>query len=76
MPIWPHQKYATLCAEGSWEGSAPKLIELEVWMKRWISGAKRDGRLIAVFPIPQGLGIEVEPDRLAADLELELANYE
>lgn len=45
-------------------------------MKRWISGAKRDGRLIAVFPIPQGLGIEVEPDRLAADLELELANYE
>ena len=76
IPVWPHQKYAALCAEDLWGGSVPKIIELEAWMGRWIAGAKRDARLIAVFPTREDRGVEVEPERLSADLELELKNYE
>jgi hypothetical protein len=76
IPVWPHSKYAALCAKGKWEGNVPKIIELEAWMERWVEGAKRDRRLVAVFPTPENRGIAVEPDRLAFDLELELANYE
>ena len=76
IPVWPHQKYAAVCATGRWEGSAPKAIELKTWLERWIDGAKRDGRLFAVFPTPESRGAVVEPDRLSADIELELTRYE
>ena len=76
IPVWPNEKYAALCSEGRWAGSVPKLIELGAWMDRWIGGAKRDGRLIAVFPTTESRGVVVEPDQLATDIELELSKYE
>ncbi len=76
VPVWPHQRYAALCAQDVWAGHAPKPIALDAWIERWIPGMERDGRLVAVFPTPEDRGVAVEPARLGADLREESANYE
>lgn len=75
VPVWPHEHYAAVCAQGGWAGYAPRAIELDAWMARWLPGIAGDGRSIAVFPTPEDVGIEVLPDRLLCDLNNELANY-
>src|SRR5215510_1212388 len=52
VPVWPHLKYAALCANGAWAGYEPKAISLETWLNRWIPGMERDNRRVAVFPTP------------------------
>ena len=76
VPVWPHSKYAELCAEGPWAGYQPRSIALDAWLNRWIPGMEEDQRLVAVFPTPSDKGICVEPERLEQDLRAELANYE
>lgn len=76
VPVWPHRAYALNCASGEWEGYEPRTISLDTWLQRWIPGMKRDGRLVAVFPVSNGKGVSVDPERLRADLENELAQYE
>ena len=76
VPIWPHSKYASLCATGVWEGYEPKSIPLDAWLNRWTPGMERDGRFVAVFPTPKDQGVVVDPRRLEGDLRNELAQYE
>lgn len=76
VPVWPHSKYAALCAEGAWAGHQPKLIALDVWLERWIPGIERDRRLVAVFPLREKKGVAVEPRRIERDLRQELSKYE
>lgn len=76
VPIWPHEQFASLCANGSFAHCEPKPIEIAVWLERWIPGTARDGRRIAIFPTPEGNGVVVSPERLEADLRNELSNYE
>lgn len=76
VPVWPHSKYAALCAKGIWDGYEPKVITLDDWLDRWVPGMERDGRLVAVFPTPDGNGAVVDPRRLEQDLRDELAKYE
>src|SRR5881628_2624617 len=47
VPVWPHSKYAELCAEGPWTGYAPKSIPVDTWLSSWIPGMERDRRLVA-----------------------------
>ncbi len=72
IPVWPHKKFAELCAEGGWSGYAPDSIELEVWLKLWLPGMKADNRLVAVFPTPDSKGVAVSPDDLRDHLLAEL----
>ena len=76
VPVWPHSRYAELCAKGVWAGCRAKSIPLDVWLDRWIPGMVRDQLLVSVFPTPGGKGICVEPKRLEQDLRNELSNYE
>ncbi|HNU53182.1 MAG TPA: DUF2750 domain-containing protein [Verrucomicrobiota bacterium] len=76
VPVWPHPRYAALCADGVWAGYRPKAIALDAWLDRWIRGMERDHRLVAVFPTPNDKGVPIEPRRLERDLRNELANYE
>jgi len=76
VPVWPHFKYAELCAEGAWAGYQPRSIPLEDWLNRWIPGMQQDRRQVAVFPTISDKGICVEPKRLEQDLCNELSNYE
>lgn len=76
FPIWPHEKYASLCVDSDWAGYRPNPIALDSWLKRWLPGLKDENKLLAVFPTPQGRGIAVEPARLEMDLREELKWYE
>lgn len=75
-PVWPHEKFAAVCANGDWASYMPQMIEASVWLERWIPGIQRDNRLIAVFPTPADRGIVVTPERLRDDLKAELSLYE
>jgi hypothetical protein len=75
VPVWPHQDYASLCANGEWSGHVAKEIDLDAWMDRWLPGIGRDNRLVAIFPTPDDKGAVVDSQRLSADLEEELENY-
>jgi len=75
VPVWPHSKYAALCAVGVWVDCQPKAITLDVWLARWIPGMERDQQLVAVFPTTKEKGVCVDPKRLETDLRNELENY-
>ncbi len=76
VPVWPHSRYAEICAEGVWADYEPKSIPIDVWLSRWVSGMERDDRQIAAFPTPTDKGIPVTPIRFKADLEEALSQYE
>jgi hypothetical protein len=76
VPVWPHPRYAQACAEGAWQGAEPAAIPLDRWLEGWTPGMTRDGRMVAVFPVPTGQGVVVQPERLRDDLLQERAQYE
>jgi len=76
VPIWPHERYAALCASGEWVNDRPRSIPLAEWLDAWLPGIARDDRLISVFPTPDSKGLVVTAEQLKADLEEELRNYE
>ena len=76
MPVWPASKYAALCASGVWEGYAPRSIDLDSWISRWIPGLSKDGRKVAMFPTPSNDGVRCTPEMIKSSLEEALQDYE
>ena len=76
VPVWPHERFAQACAEGSWKGCDPVVIKLGEWMKRWIPGMVKDGRQVAIFPTPHDKGVVLHPGRLHNDLCDECEQYD
>ncbi len=76
FPIWPHARYAEAFATDGFVDHQPALISLNDWLARWLPGLVSDGVSVSVFPVPPGRGVPVTPERLRADLERELQNYE
>jgi hypothetical protein len=75
VPVWPHRRYAEACATGRWAGSEPTPIPLARWIEAWLPGIARDGRLVAVFPLPDGQSPCVTAERLRDDLLEEAGKY-
>jgi hypothetical protein len=76
VPVWPHAKFAELCAIAEWNEYSARPIGLEEFLNKWIPGMARDNRGIAVFPASNRETTTVNPIKLREDLEEELANYE
>lgn len=76
VPVWPHSIYAKACAVNEWSGYTPKSISVDDWLNKWIPGMAKDGRMVGVFPTTQGETVTVDPLKLKADLEEELAKYQ
>lgn len=76
VPVWPHPKYAALCATRGWDGAAPAPIPLGLWLDRWAPGMAGQGTGVAVFPTPTDGGAAVAPEELAADLREAAAQAE
>lgn len=68
LPLWPHEKFAQLCANGLWEGSRPERISVTELLDGWLPDLLATGRRVAVFPLPDGNGVLVDPQRLSDDL--------
>jgi hypothetical protein len=75
-PVWPEREFADLMASDSWASYSAREIDLESFLDKWVTGMIEDGISPAVFPTPQGLGVVVDPSRLAKDLEEEMEQYE
>lgn len=76
VPVWPHERFAAVCAIDEWAGYEPRPIDLSTWLERWTPGLIRDRRLVAVFPTPGKKGICVDAAQLRDDLEQELSLIE
>ena len=76
VPVWPHRRFAEICANENWEDAEATSISLERWLTAWTPGLTKDNRGVAVFPIPSGSGLPVPPSRLHADLTSECSKYE
>jgi hypothetical protein len=74
IPFWPHEAYAIRFATGDWSSYAPKEIDLDVFMDRWIPGMKADGVGPAIFPVGNGTSVVVNLADLEANLRHERAN--
>ena len=75
VPVCPHERFALACAEAS-DGEYAAAISLTDWIGKWIPGMSKDGRLIAVFPVPSGNGIVVTPVQMQTDLLTACEKYE
>ncbi len=76
IPVWPHRFYAQKCSVGEWKGCEPQSISTTDWLMKWTPGMIKDKRVVAVFPIPSGKGVIVNPAYLEKDLKEELSQYE
>lgn len=76
IPVWPHERYAKACLTQEWQDCNPAMIDLEVWMQKWLPGMIQDGRRVAIFPTPDDKGVVVEPTRIQHDLSDECEQYE
>lgn len=76
FPLWPEREFADLMITDLWASHSARKIDLESFLARWIAGMTQDGIRPAVFPTPKGLGVVVDPSRLAEDLKEELEQYE
>lgn len=68
FPFWPHPDYARALATEDWSDCRPEPLSLDLFVQRWLPGMRRDGRKVAVFPTPAGMGLVVEPEELLEDL--------
>lgn len=76
VPVWPHRRFALACTDAEWVGAVPVAIPLDRWLEAWTAGMARDERAVAVFPVPSGQGVVVEPNQLAGDLVEECEHYD
>lgn len=76
IPFWPEKDFAQLCATEQWETYGARAIPLKDFIDKWLPGMKKDDILVGIFYTPSGKGIPVEPERLRADIEEELEQYE
>ena len=75
IPFWPHEAYAEHFKKPNWSSYAPREIELDVFLKRWIPGMKADGIQPAIFPVSAGNSVAVSLTDLEANLRHELAEW-
>jgi hypothetical protein len=68
MPVWPARRFAEACSQASSEETRAFKIDLNRWLAAWTPSMETEGRLIAVFPLPNDQGEVVSPAKLAEDL--------
>ncbi len=76
LPVWPHPDYAKAYAEGLDLSLEPKLIELTIFMERWLLGLQKDGLKVGTLPNLEVTVWIMEPSDLLTDLENEVSQYE
>jgi hypothetical protein len=64
VPVWPAREYAALMCIGNWAHGEPAVISLDDWLDKWLPGMGTDGRLVAIFPVPDSSCLVVSPQEL------------
>ncbi|MCI0569535.1 MAG: DUF2750 domain-containing protein [Myxococcaceae bacterium] len=76
LPFWPERELAEVCSTAEWATYTPARIPVAEFLQKWLRGMEQEALLVAVFPTPQDKGVCVQPSKLAADLKVELDEYE
>lgn len=76
IPFWPEEELALLCCLDQWQAYTPRLITLNDFMDKWLSGMKRENKLANIFYVNgKHTSIVIDPDILLEDLNGELHTY-
>ena len=65
IPVWPSAELAQLWAEQEWAGCQPEAISLKRWLDHWVKGMTEDGLAVAIFPLPEEIGVIEDPADVA-----------
>ncbi|MFC3912535.1 DUF2750 domain-containing protein [Pseudaeromonas sharmana] len=68
IPVWPSAELAQLWAEQEWAGCQPEAISVKRWLDNWVKGMTEDGLAVAVFPLPEEIGVVEDPADVAEAL--------
>ncbi len=76
FPVWPHERFAELCWKGDWSDCIVAEIPLSKWFNDLSKILVDNAMTVAVFKLPDGRGVVVDPERLSHDLKQELSRIE
>jgi len=76
FPVWPHERFAALCADGDWSDAVTVEVPLDEWFEEISKTLAAKSMKVAVFRLPEGRGVVVDPERLSKDLREELSLME
>jgi Protein of unknown function (DUF2750) len=62
-PLWPHPRFAEVCASGDWADARPASIDVDEWVVGWSANLERDGLRVPSFRLRM---IRGSASRLAA----------
>ena len=68
IPVWPSAELAQMWAEQEWAGCQPEAISVKRWLDNWVNGMTEDGLAVAVFPLPEAIGVVEDPADVAEAL--------
>ena len=68
IPVWPSAELAQMWAEQEWAGCQPEAISVKRWLDNWGKGMTEDGLAVAVFPLPEAIGVVEDPADVAEAL--------
>ena len=68
IPVWLQADYAKAWAAEEWANCEPYAVPLKTWLDRWVKGMEEDGLAVAVFPLPEAIGVVEDPADVADNL--------
>lgn len=74
IPFFPKKEFAEISAEKEWASYIARSISLDDFIKKWLTGMKKDGIAPSIFP-SESAAAAVSIDVLLKDLETEMENY-
>jgi hypothetical protein len=69
--VWPHPRFAEVCAYGDWEKREAVPVDVNVFIDDVLPDLVREGTLVAVFPTVD-TAVPMEPERVLRDLAVEI----
>jgi len=69
IPVWPDKESAAQCAQENWQKYLPRPVQLKDWLDDWVHNVLKDEILVVVHPTPESMGLVVNAQRLARELE-------
>lgn len=74
-PLWPEKEYAEASKTGSWADTYVSNIPIDTFLTKWLPKMHENNEKVGVFWDLNGLGVDIDPLVLAADLLEECENY-
>lgn len=76
VPLWPAPEYANLCANNQWASYEAEPIEIHQFINEYLDELEKNSVGLAIFYVPNDLGVTPTYQQLSEDLERELSRIE